>query len=100
MPPPTVWGDTGRYPQVFQLIQQVYGYFQRLEELDTDDSTAFVHHALAEQRALTWFENLHMAKLDLGDLTGSQPNSAAETKETAKTSFASQWEQERRKREN
>ena len=95
----TMWGDTGRYPLVFQLIQQVYGYFQRLEQLDTDDSTAFVRHAFAEQKALhlTWYENLHMAKLNLGDLTGSQPNNAAETEETAKTLFASHWEQERRK---
>jgi hypothetical protein len=93
-----VWGDTGRYPLAFELMQQAFSYFQRIQQLDTDNSSAFVRHAFAEQRALslTWFTNLTKILSNLGDLTGQQPNNAAEAKEAVKSLFTTQWDSERR----
>jgi hypothetical protein len=93
-----VWGDSGRYPLAFELMQQALSYFQRIQQLDTGNSSAFVRHAFAEQRALslTWYTIMSKIQSNLGNLTGQQPNNAAEAKEAVKSLFTTQWDSERR----
>ena len=40
-----IWRESGRYPLAVELTEHVYGYFERLEKMDSENSTAFVRHA-------------------------------------------------------
>ena len=52
-----VWGETGRFPLVYQSIRLSLNYFKRLKTLDPK---SFVSAALREQKAmnLPWFRNI------------------------------------------
>ena len=59
-----VWGETGRYPLIFEAIRLSLNYFKRLETLD---KKSFVSAALREQKALNlpWYRNIKaLAKVD------------------------------------
>ena len=62
-----VWGDSGRYPLAIELLEQLCGYQNHLEQLETDNSPTLVRHAFAEQKTLklTWYSNLDHLKSDL-----------------------------------
>ena len=59
-----VWGESGRFPLIFEAIKLSLNYFKRLESLH---QKSFVSAALREQKALNlpWFKNVKsLAKLD------------------------------------
>ena len=59
-----VWGETGRYPLIYQSLRLALNYYKRLQNLP--DST-FAHAAMKEQKAmkLPWYQNLEpLMKLD------------------------------------
>ena len=59
-----VWGETGRYPLIFESIRLSLNYFKRLETLDRN---SFVSAALREQKALNlpWIKNITtLTKID------------------------------------
>ena len=47
-----MWGDTGRYPLVVELIAPALGNIEKLEKLDSDNSDTLVRPAHVEQRNL------------------------------------------------
>ena len=52
-----VWGETGRFPLIFEAIRLSLNYFKRIEALDRN---SLVSAALREQKALNlpWFKNI------------------------------------------
>ena len=59
-----VWGESGRYPLIYQAIRLTLNYFKRLSNL-TDGT--FIKAALYEQKTLNlpWFKNIEpLLKLD------------------------------------
>ncbi len=59
-----VWGETGRFPLLYQSLRLSLNYFKRLESLSPD---SFVSVALTEQKSmeLPWFQNIKsLLKLD------------------------------------
>ena len=92
-----VWGDSGRYPLAIELLEQVYAYRKRLEQLDADDSSALVRHAFAEQRLLnlTWFSSLRNFQSDLRSESGLVELSPKQSKQSARSVFQSCWDRER-----
>ena len=56
----SVWGDTGRCPLAVKISKQVFGYLNRLEEMDRANSTSLARQAYVEQRALNlpWYKGL------------------------------------------
>ncbi len=90
-----VWGDTGRYPMVVNLSNQVYSYFRRLEQMDADEADTLVRHAFAEQRTLqlTWYKNLeviHSALIVPSDETPLKV-APATIKDAMKARFIEEW---------
>ena len=58
------WGETGRYPLLYQSIKMTLKYLQRLNMLKP---SSFVHAALQEQKQLDlpWYRNIeHILKVD------------------------------------
>ena len=59
-----VWGESGRYPIIYQCIRLSINYYTRLTKLD---SSSFVFAALQEQKRLNlpWYKNIEsLLKLD------------------------------------
>ena len=59
-----VWGETGRYPLIYQSIKLALKYYRRVTELDHN---SFAYAALCEQKAhnLPWYKNIEsLLKLD------------------------------------
>ena len=59
-----VWGETGRFPLIYQSIRFTLNYFKRIKQLDP---SSFVAAALREQKSLklSWFNNVtQFMKLD------------------------------------
>ena len=59
-----VWGETGRYPLIYQSIRLTLNYYKRLTKIP---KTSFVFSALKEQKSLKlpWFKNIEpLLKLD------------------------------------
>ena len=59
-----VWGESGRYPLIYQCIRLSINYYNRLTKLD---SASFVFAALQEQKRLnlSWYKNIRsLLKLD------------------------------------
>ena len=91
-----MWGDTGRYPLGIELSKQVFNYFERLKQLDIDDSASLVRHAFCEQRDLnlSWYASLssainHQLANGRGHLYPSQLRNQLRKK------FVVWWQQER-----
>ena len=58
------WGETGRYPLLYQSIKMSLKYFQRIDKLKP---TSFVHLALVEHKRmnLPWYSNIEcLLKID------------------------------------
>ena len=58
------WGESGRYPLIYQSIKLTLNYYQRLDNLP---SGSFVHAALQEQKSLNlkWYKNIEsLMKID------------------------------------
>ena len=93
-----VWGDSGRYPLAIELLEQLYGYRNRLEQLDTDNSPTLVRHAFAEQKTLklTWYSNLDHLKSDLYSDQGHKTLSPNRIREVARSVFRDCWDRERK----
>ena len=49
---------------LIELTEQVCSYLERLQRMDTENSTGCVRHALVEQRSLelSWYSNLKTAE--------------------------------------
>ena len=92
-----IWGDSGRYPLAVELTEQVYSYLERLERMDTENSTAFVRHALVEQRSLelSWYSNLKAAEACISHLAKNNSSTPQNTKEALRSLFIMQWKNER-----
>ena len=59
-----MWGESGRYPLIYQSIRLCLNYFKRLEGLPKG---SFVHSALKEQKSmnLPWFKSIEpLLKID------------------------------------
>ena len=59
-----VWGESGRYPLIYQSIRLSLNYYTRLNKID---SSTFVSAALREQKLLNlpWYKNIEsLLKLD------------------------------------
>ena len=59
-----VWGETGRYPLIYQSIRLTLNYYKRLLNVPHD---TFIHAALKEQQSmnLPWYRNIEpFLKLD------------------------------------
>ena len=93
-----VWGDSGRYPLAIELLEQVYGYRNRLEQLETDNSPTLVRHAFAEQKTLklTWYSNLDHLKSDVHSDQGNKTLSPKRIREVARSMFRDCWDRERK----
>ncbi|KAL5258389.1 hypothetical protein ACHWQZ_G009029 [Mnemiopsis leidyi] len=93
-----VWGDSGRHPLAIELLEQVFAYQQRLEQLDRDNSLALVRHAYAEQKLLnlTWFSNLRNLHADLCQEAGSASLSPKQIRGVARSVFQGCWNRERK----
>ena len=59
-----VWGDTGRYPLIYECIKLTLNYFKRVDDLKDD---SLVYAALLEQKSLNlnWYKNIeNLLKID------------------------------------
>ena len=59
-----VWGETGRYPLIYQSIRLTLNYYKRLIQMPNN---TFVHAALKEQKKLNlpWYNNIEpLLKID------------------------------------
>ena len=59
-----VWGDTGRYPLIYECIKLTLNYYKRVDELKDD---SLVYAALLEQKSLNlnWYKNIeNLLKID------------------------------------
>ena len=59
-----IWGESGRYPLLYQSIKLTLKYFQRIDNMKT---ASIVKAALQEQKImnLSWYENIKtLLKLD------------------------------------
>ena len=61
-----MWGDTGRYPLIYQAIKLTLDYYKRIEGLNTD---SIVSAALREQKNLNlpWFKTIK-SLLEIDDI--------------------------------
>ena len=58
------WGESGRYPLIYQSIKLTLNYFQRINDMSPG---SFVHAALQEQKLLKldWYKNIEsLLKID------------------------------------
>ena len=69
-----IWGDTGRYPLAIESSQQAYSYLEWREQIDSEESTGFLRHALVDQKDLDliWFSNLKAAQAKTDTLANNQ----------------------------
>ena len=59
-----LWGETGRYPLIYQSIKLTLNYYNRISKMNPEN---FVHAAFQEQKLLNlpWYRNLEpLLKLD------------------------------------
>ena len=92
-----IWGDTGRYPLAIELSAQVLKYYERLQQMDTDEDPAFVRHAFAEQKILSlpWYSNITDGMSKLEKLTEKNLTNPPSVREALQQMFTGQWEKDR-----
>ena len=92
-----VWGDCGRYPLVIHLSKQVFSYYDRLQKLDTENSSSLVTYAFREQKTLnlTWYSRLSEARTILQNQRTGNHLFPSQLRSELRAGFENIWEQER-----
>ena len=83
-----VWGESGRYPLIYQSIKLTLNYFKRLESMK-DDSFVFAAFQDQKRLKLPWFQKIE--SLMRVDDTYDQDRVTAKTNTSTKTNKASNF---------
>ena len=94
----SVWGDTGRCPLAVKISKQVFGYLNRLEEMDRANSTSLARQAYVEQRALNlpWYKGLEDLRQGLQTASSRRLTYPNQYKAALRDTFINSWNEERK----
>ena len=93
----SVWGDTGRCPLVIKASKQVFGYFDRLEQMDRAGCTSLARQAYVEQRTLNlpWYKGIEDLRQSLQSGQSRRLTYPNQFKTALRSSFTNCWNEER-----
>jgi exonuclease III len=93
----SVWGDTGRCPLVIKASKQVFGYFNRLEQMDRAGCTSLARQAFIEQRTLNlpWYKGIEDLRQSLQSVSSRRLTYPNQFKTALRSTFINCWNDER-----